>query len=297
MKEYHFQENEKDFGLTVRLDDINEKVKQLQKEREDELGDANDFLKAFESEKFDTPLQELPEEPEESGDTMQNVPVKPLKAQPIPEEEEWEEYDEEERFGMSKKTLGLIAVLAVLACIIGFSFVRCGFHGGKTPAVPVGQASPVLVESVLDVEEAVVYDIIGGERRTIILTGKTKVTDEQGRDVAYGGLEIGDVVMAALDKDGKTALSIDYSDASVQTRELTGLKADVAKKRLTGKEDSYEYGEKAIFLYNEEKISPKELEPCDLLEVKLVDDTIWAVEVLEYHGYIEVENAKIPCKH
>ena len=26
MKDYHFQENDQDFGLTVRLDDINEKV-------------------------------------------------------------------------------------------------------------------------------------------------------------------------------------------------------------------------------------------------------------------------------
>lgn len=291
MKDYHFQENEQDFGLTVRLDDINEKVKQLQKEPvEDELGDANDFLKAFESEKFDTPPQDMAEE-EEMESTMQNIPVKPLKAQPI-REEEWEEYDEEERFGMNKKTLGLVAVLAVLACIIGFSFVRCGFHGGKTPVTPAGQASPVLVESVLDEDEAVVYDIIGGERRTILLTEKTKVTDEQGRDVAYGSLEMGDVVMAELDKDGKTALSIDYSDASIQTREMTGLKADAAKNRLTGEEDSYEYGEKALFLYEEEKISPKELEPCDLLELKLVENTIWSVEVLEYHGYIEVENAK-----
>ena len=32
MKDYHFQENEQDFGLTVRLDDINEKVKQLENE-------------------------------------------------------------------------------------------------------------------------------------------------------------------------------------------------------------------------------------------------------------------------
>ena len=32
MKDYHFQENDQDFGLTVRLDDINEKVKQFQKE-------------------------------------------------------------------------------------------------------------------------------------------------------------------------------------------------------------------------------------------------------------------------
>ena len=62
MKDYHFQENDQDFGLTVRLDDINEKVKQLKKaDIEDELGDANDFLKAFESEKFDTLPEEMPE--------------------------------------------------------------------------------------------------------------------------------------------------------------------------------------------------------------------------------------------
>ena len=294
MKDYHFQENDQDFGLTVRLDDINEKVKQFQKETaEDELGDANAFLNAFESEKFDMPLQEEPEQ-EEGGDTIQPVPVKPVRKQPEPisePEEEEVEYEEEERFGMSKKTMGLIAVLAVIACIIGFSFVRCGFGGGA-PAKSTGEASPVLVESMLDAEEAVVYDIIAGERMTIVLTEKTKVIDEQGRDIAYGGLEMGDLVMVKLDTDGKTALSVDYSDVTIQTKEMTGLKADAAKHRLTGEEDSYAYGEKALFLYDEEKISPKELEPCDLLELKMVEDIIWSVEVLEYHGYIEVENAK-----
>ena len=119
MKDYHFQENDQDFGLTVRLDDINEKVKQIQQETEDDLGDANAFLNAFESEKFDTPAEEFYEE-EEFGDTIQPVPVKPAKKQEEPvldEEEEWEEYDEEERFGLSKKTWGLIAVLCVIACI------------------------------------------------------------------------------------------------------------------------------------------------------------------------------------
>ena len=138
MKEYHFQENEQDFGLTVRLDDINEKVKQLQKDTaEDELGDANDFLNAFESEKFDTSPEEL-SEAEEDGDTIQPFSAKPSKKQPVPEPAEEEEYEEEERFGMSKKTMGLVAVLAVIACIIGFSFVRCGFGGG---AVGQGHAA------------------------------------------------------------------------------------------------------------------------------------------------------------
>ena len=138
--------------------------------------------------------------------------------------------------------------------------------GGGAPAKSTGEVSPVLVESMLDAEEAVVYDIIAGERMTIVLTEKTKVIDEQGRDIAYGGLEMGDLVMVKLDTDGKTALSVDYSDVTIQTKEMTGLKADAAKRRLTGEEDSYAYGEKALFLYDEEKISPKELEPCDLLE-------------------------------
>ena len=73
---------------------------------------------------------------------------------------------------------------------------------------------------------------------------------------------------------------------------MTGLRADTAKKRLTGEEDSYTYGEKALFFYNKEEISPKDLEPCDLLELKLVEDVVWSVAVLEYHGYIEVENAE-----
>ena len=294
MKDYHFQEKDQDFGLTVRLDDINEQVKQLQKEpaEEDDLGDANDFLNAFESEKFDTPARTFSEE-EEMEDTRQTIPLQPVKKQPEPSEVgEDDVYDEEEKFGMSKKTMGLLAALAVLACIIGFSLVRCGFHPAAAPAKPSGQAFPMLVESVLDAEEAMVYDITEERRRTLLLTEETEVIDEQGRAVAYGGVEMGDLVMVTLDKDGETALSIDYSDAAIQTREMTGLRADTAKNRLTGEEDSYTYGEKALFLYHEEEISPKELEPCDLLELKLVEDVVWSAEVLEYHGYIEVENAK-----
>ena len=80
MKDYHFQKDNQDFGQTVRLDDINEKVKQLnQNTADDELGDANAFLDAFESEKFDMPIEEQEEE-EGLGDTRRPQPVKP----PVP---------------------------------------------------------------------------------------------------------------------------------------------------------------------------------------------------------------------
>ena len=149
----------------------------------------------------------------------------------------------------------------------------------------------MLVESVLDVEEALVYDITEEKRITLLLTEKTEVIDEQGRAVAYGGVQTGDLVMVELEQDGKTAHSIDYSAAAIQTREMTGLKMDTVKNRLVGEAESLDYGAKAIFLYKDEEISPKDLEPCDLLKLKLVEDVVWSVEVLEYHGYIEVENA------
>ena len=288
MKDYHFQENEQDFGLTVRLDDINEKVKQLQKETaKDELGDANDFLKAFESEKFDVPAAEAEEE---LGDTIQPVSVKPAKKQAEePVEEERDEYDEDEPHGLSRKAMALIGVLAVAACILGFTFVRGGFSG-KAPVPVDGDAFPMLVESVLDAEEVVVYDIAEEERRTLRLTEKTEIIDERGNVVSDGSLELGDLIMVELDEDGKTALSVDYSDGAIERVEETGLEVDTAKKRLNGENDFYTYGEKAMFLFDGEEISPKELESCDLLELKMVEDIVWSVEVLEYHGYIEVEN-------
>lgn len=299
MKDYHFQEKDQDFGLTVRLDDINEKVKQMkQNPVEDELGDANAFLNAFESEKFDTPAEEMPEEAE-GGDTRQPGMAQPVKREwiqpepaqdtpPVLEEEE----DEEEQFSMSKKTIGLLAVLGVLACIVGFSLVRCSFHPAKTPVEVSGSGVPMLVERVQEEDEATVYDITAEERKTLLLTEETKVTDAQGRDVAYGGVKAGDLVLVELAKDGETALSIDYSSPMLQTEEVTGVTVDAKKRMLKGEEDSYSYGTKGMFLYKEEEISPKELEPCDLLQLKLVDDVVWSVEVLEYHGYIKVENAK-----
>lgn len=296
MKDYHFQKGNHDFDRTVRLDDINEKVKQLkQNDADDELGDANAFLDAFESEKFDTPLEEQAEEAG-LGDTRKTEPVqRPMPPQEEAEGEEWEEYEEEEGegyFGLSKKTATLLAVLGVVACILGFSLVRCGFHPSKTPVEVSGDGVPMLVEEVLDGEEIVVYDIEEEEKKTLKLTEETKMTDAEGRFVAYGGVQVGDLFLAELDKDGETVLSVDYSDPAIETEEVTGLEVDARKQTLSNEEETYVYGKKALFLYNEEEIHPGDLEPCDVLLLKLYEDMVWAVEVQEYHGYILVENAK-----
>ena len=64
MKDYHFENDNKEFDTTIRLDHINEKVKELEQNQtdEDDLGDKDEFLNAFESEKFEDPLPIQPAE-------------------------------------------------------------------------------------------------------------------------------------------------------------------------------------------------------------------------------------------
>ena len=304
MKDYHFQENDQDFGLTVRLDSINEKVKELKKkEDDDELGDANAFLDAFESEKFDTPAEEA-EEDDGLGDTRQPEPVK--RPEPVLEEEEDEEWEEEEyeeeggiyglgeSFGLNHKTTKLIILLGILACILGFSLVRCGFHTSKEAPVTVsGEGSPMLVQADRGGGEFLVYDIAAEEGKTVLLTEETKFTDAFGRADTNGTLKDGDLVVAELDKDGETLVSVDFSGEAIQTEEATGLEVDRKARTLSNKEEniSYAYSEEAIFIYEEEEIEAKDLEPCDVLQLKMVEDIVYSVEVQEYHGYIIVENA------
>ena len=139
MKKYHFQENEKDFGSTVRLDAINDKVKEIKKKEEtDELGDANEFV--------DT-LEDADALEDALGETRRDG-VFPAPAEEEGEEDDWEDDDEEyegegrgifalgESFGLNKKTVALVIVLAVLACGIGFSLVRCSFHRRRRQGHP-----------------------------------------------------------------------------------------------------------------------------------------------------------------
>ncbi|MDO4531131.1 MAG: PEGA domain-containing protein [Bacillota bacterium] len=267
MKDYHFQENEQDFGKTVRLDDINEKVKKLEEGGEDDLGDARAFLNAFESEKFDAP-----EEPASEG-------------------AEHRRRVREEKFKMDKKTMGILALAAVLACILGFAAVRWGFQAEEPPVAVAGEPFPMLAESISE-EWIKGYDITAAERKTILLTEETLFLDENGQESGADSIHGGDVAVVTLSEDGETALSIDCGGDGISTREATGLAAEESAGKLIGEKDSYAYGKQAMFLYREEELSPKDLEPCDLLELTLVDDVVWSVQVLEYHGYIEVENAK-----
>ncbi len=288
MKDYHFEREDRNLDETIRLDDINEKLKELESEPDDELGDKNEFLNAFESERFDEPPEpaEDPDEPEPDGEIFETQET----PRPSRHMDNGNRDDDADKPDRTKKLIGLATAAAVVTCILFFFLAKGGFRSPVEPEPQEMDAVPMLVEGLLDGDELVVYDIKADRSKTITLSEDTVLTDAQGRNIAYGSLPLeGDLLMVKLDSTGEHALSMDYGNG-IHSQEITGLTVDAAKRTLSGEDESFEYGKKAKFFYKGEEISPKDLEPCDILRLKGVEDLVWSVEVLEYHGYIVVEH-------
>lgn len=301
------------------MDAINDKVKEIKKKEEtDELGDANEFLNVFESEKFDDPAETDGNTEDALVDTLEDADaledalgetrrdgVFPAPAAEEGEEDDWEDDDEEyegegrgifalgESFGLNKKTVG------TGDCSGGACMRNRIFSGAvqlspeqDTPIVEEEAGTPLLIQTDRGDGEYLAYDIAEQERKTVFLTEKTKMTDASGRKISKASLAEGDLLAAELDEDGKTLISVDYSSNAIRTEEATGLTVNRKKRTLTNKAEnlSYSYEKESVFFYDGEEIDAADLAPCDELLLKLVGDTVWSVEVQAYHGYIVVEN-------
>lgn len=323
---YHFDDDPEQLNqnITIRLDDINKKIKDLQRntDRFEELHDPEDFLNAFDSEQLedailvdenlmqsDTTMQNQLEddagiepdtwiEPQNISDdfqmTQENTFVPNQRTQPTTQQQSkapdfpQPPEDENKDSFWNKKTIGLVAIAGMVAFLICFGIVQKIFQG--TSNTTNGEARPFLVTSVLEDHELLVYDIQQNKQKTILLTEDSKIYNEANKEMASNPIESGDLVMVTLDEREKTALALSYH--GIVQKEISGLQADVKTKKLVGEKMSYPYTDHTLFRYQEEQITPQQLESCDKLRLFFIQDTVWAVDVLSFHGYLTLEHTE-----
>lgn len=280
MKDYHFEKDNQDFDTTIRLDHINDKLKQLEQtpRQEDDLGDKDAFLNAFESEHFETP----PPKRQLQYDSV------PSRTQRQEDRHLQRQREMEEPPFWNKRTIGLLTIGCIAALMLCFGLVKWLFFSGTQP-IHTAEARPVLVQSVLDGGELLIYDIMQQGQKTVALSAETVVTDEKNEEISAREIARGDVLMLQMDAAEETVVSVSYG-GDIKREEITGMQVDVSARELRGETRSFSYDQNAIFLLHEDTIAPSALEPCDVLEIYGVNDTVWSVNVLEYHGYITLAN-------
>ncbi len=292
MKDYHFENDNQEFDKTIRLDDINQKVKQIEQTQPhtDDLGDKDEFLNVFQSEHLEN-IEEKEIEETEQQDTIQpsiwaqqktenklpNIPSVHTQGQQPPQSF-W-----------NKKTIGFVTLGCIVLLMVCFGLGKLLFDGvGKDSMLTSQEQKPMLVYAVLDDGELLVYDIQQQKQKTVVCTEKTEVYDK-GERVFADTIQKGDVLMMALDKDEEIVLTAQYG-GNIKQKEITNITVNTETHTIKSNDTNYVYDKNTMFLYQQNSIEPSRLEPCDVLQINTIGDKIWSVDVLEYHGYISVVN-------
>ena len=251
MKDYHFENDNQEFDKTIRLDDINQKVKQIEQTQPhtDDLGDKDEFLNVFQSEHLEN-IEEKEIEETEQQDTIQpsiwaqqktenklpNIPSVHTQGQQPPQSF-W-----------NKKTIGFVTLGCIVLLMVCFGLGKLLFDGvGKDSMLTSQEQKPMLVYAVLDDGEFLVYDIQQQKQKTVVCTEKTEVYDK-GERVFADTIQKGDVLMMALDKDEEIVLTAQYG-GNIKQKEITNITVNTETHTIKSNDTNYVYDKNTMFLY------------------------------------------------
>lgn len=327
MSKYNFEEDENDFGETRRLDSINEEVKRHEKNHEKEEAE---YLKHFQTEQipqlqsskkdkdYQYPKQLRPKiknyadefyynEKEEMRNSKQVIPTVQKSYHKIQKKETGYKF-------LLLVFLGIFIFMVVFFLV----FLSMGGKSSKnvnSPPVIENNDQPtqnitqmpkeeeekekkelqqelILIKEIKSNKELVVYDIANNRSKTIKTDKTTEVFDKNGKKINLSEISEGDIVKVSLDDNNENELvvQIDYTNDMWIQEQISGAKIQPNGKTITISNKVYYYTDETLFYYKDKPINPLKLNEMDILSLKGIDNKVWSVNVLEYHGYIVIKN-------
>ncbi len=293
MKKYHYDADEDCFDETKRLDDINQEVKKIVADKsanaqkvEESLGDSNAFLDNFETEKFVVTKKESTNEP--MNDKLQgNL-----------EDENEDEAEKQHRF---KILVTIASILCILLFIGVFALVKSGISGNKkSPLTEQNtdnvQGNLLLVKAVTDKAEILIHDTAEGTDYTIQTDENTQFLDRNGQETTIKEFSSGDLIAVTLQDGTRRADSVFFSGEAWLKTDVSGLQVNAETKSINiadkkkEKQSELEYSSDTLFSYQDKSISPGNIIETDIVQMQGYKNTVWSLQVLEYHGYITIKN-------
>lgn len=325
MDDYNFDNDEGQFGETRRLDDINKEVIKLEAAKKgkaptEELGDKNAFLNTFQSEKFDqekdVKVQEQPQTANADKEVNAAIPKQPqeqsfatAKITPVAQEVQEDDLEDDRERAlrmardrrMMKIGLTIAVIVGLLVFVVGFIFMTTFLRNGTIH--PTKEEEPtqsvVLIEGIKGTNGLSVRDLDTHQVYTVRTTEETTYRDPWEKEIAFHALEPGDVVLISMKASAKEAIQIWFPEDIWIKEDVTDFTIDTEKKTMQlalegiSGEGVLTYTDDTLFLYKEKGISPKELQPCDILQLQGKGNKIYSVVVLSYHGYYTISNSSV----
>ena len=284
MPHYHFEDQADDFGATVRLDRLNDKVRE-----ETERGATQEFHPVKPASSLQPSPREKVKPSGASGRSSVSMPGQ-------------ESQPENKNFWKAV----ILAGVLVFFCIFVGAMVYPG--GGPSEAtVPEGSANtPVLTDAQrAETSEGLavllpgngrtiaLYDIDRKEQLQLTVDLETKFQDEQGQVISYTGLAAGDVV--AYERKGESDIlgSLALAPGVWRLEQVTGAEVDFAAREILLDGKTYHYGEDAYFIFEDKTVSPGDISPLDTVTMMGKGEEVLSLRVEASHGYLYFKNRQL----
>lgn len=318
MSKYNFEEDENSFGETRRLDSINEEVKKHEKDCQKE---EPEYLKYFQTEQinqsqYSQKTQNQPQAKKQMDNTKEKEEMQNLKKTTQTAQKPHHEIQKKEN---NYKFL-LLIFLGIFIFMIVFLlvFLLTGGANKENTASPPPviednnqlptqdvtqvpaeetkteekklQQALVLIKEINSNKGIIVYNITENRSETIKTDKETGVFDKYGKKISLSEISAGDVVKISLDNKNQLAVQIEYTNDMWTQEKISNVKIQPNGKTITILNKIYYYTDETLFYYKDKLINPQKLNEMDILCLNGVNDKVWSVDVIEYHGYITVKN-------
>ena len=268
MGNYNFEKDNKDYGETIRLGDIN---KEIQKLEEDAVSKNDNDNK----ENFSGGGKKPPK------DSYRN------------------------KFFIACAVAAVLLIIIVTSAITLFLSRGASTNTNKDiieNAQDIFQSQSSTQDYVIKAfKDSIVYlyGIETGKIYSAETDEDTIITGVNGGSIAFDDLSLGDIVTVIKNEETGTAQQIRWAENAWKMEGEEDVRVDVSSSTISLKEEIFKYDKNTIFAYNGKEIEPDEISYADIVNITGVENNIYSVSIMKKHGYVylknheEVDNLKI----
>lgn len=152
-----------------------------------------------------------------------------------------------------------------------------------------------IVESIEN-SRVVIKDISTGSSSSIKPDSDTEIFDKNGKKSSLNNILVGDIISVELDENKEKVLKITYPDkyfyiGDKNKSDLYSLEISENKDKIVCDNKTYKISEYTDIIYKDQHKSISDLTEIDKVILKGYDDTVYYIEILEFHGNINIKNA------
>ncbi|MBQ4347863.1 MAG: PEGA domain-containing protein [Firmicutes bacterium] len=133
-----------------------------------------------------------------------------------------------------------------------------------------------------------IFDTEKGIYRNLKLAENT--TDESGALIGEPALAVGDIVMMDVDLYSSTIEKLYKAENILEISGMSGFRIDSQAQTITLGSDIFNYSSDTICMNKDKELTINQLDPNDILFLRGIGNEIWYIEVERSHGYISLKN-------